>query len=1101
MDFPFSKLVPMHVSRQLYAIYRVSLAVILYIYFIKLGSSIPLLGRHIYVILSLIYCIIIAIFYIIIESRSFKLINEINRKKITLLIYNIIGWSIIPDTVLGSVLVIVIYRESHYYAPNQPFKNLVYVLHLLYWLVAFHSHFFISYINIYNDWVKEYKPKHFLTSGALISVLMICFSGLMIWILQPKDFQYIIEYIDQFKTFFCLSILAVTGVGTWVRIKATRRNKEYDKLKNELQDSHKKSEQEHQLILKASQKLMNQVKRFESYDVDGIEKIELQDLAILIGAKIKCEYCAIGHVTSNKNLRDVGFYLKESNKAKQQILESLKECPMEGSFVGEVLNSDDGYKILTGYPDNANPNIKELTSKVLITNNHRSALVLGVYENNIEYNRGKPIGYIHLINKLDENDDIVVSGFTKEDLKLIQLLFVELIELIFNIFNIKKGQHEDEKFINELMNRKVPNDIILESFKYLSTEFNCHLVSLWMPIQEGFLNEDEENLRVLLRTVVANPEKYGQENSMKLTNMLMTKHSFSISNQECYLGNRVIYDFKNTIENTVRNNKEKAQSISIPIEILSEENFNISNINSWVEFESLIVAESLFVIPIYRTSPNFLPLSTPHENKSPWWDYILGVICLRVSKSQYSILNTPQNSERLKNFARHFSILVENSIYQDRFERLEQLKYDLIRLKLDERQEGNFYNSLVSSIANAMDCEACTLLRPDYSKTHLVIKASNVDSCYINKKKGQNNTLYDTCDWIDKALYPIEQSRKSITMNVYNKKKTFLSSDAENHPEASFNFSEYVSKSYAYKAFIAIPILKVEDETEEVLGVVRCVYKKNEGFLPTFNHFDEEFLSLIVGIVSRYIDYLDFNKNRLKFISTFTHEFAQPLQEIISFTSLIHRQSIKFNYSSFTEKLSIQQDELDQISLILDDFILYISTNSLSNLNIKHQKVYETIKSVGDLLRRKANLEKEISIDIRIGRMEELELNVDINKFKQVLYNLIKNAVHYSIPRKKNIGIYYNRIEENGKVWDTLEVENYGIGIPKKEKESIFNWGYRSTNAIKYVPNGSGIGLYVVKEVMKSHKGYVKVIQCGGILEGDSTIVRIYFPALTNNLL
>lgn len=104
---------------------------------------------------------------------------------------------------------------------------------------------------------------------------------------------------------------------------------------------------------------------------------------------------------------------------------------------------------------------------------------------------------------------------------------------------------------------------------------------------------------------------------------------------------------------------------------------------------------------------------------------------------------------------------------------------------------------------------------------------------------------------------------------------------------------------------------------------------------------------------------------------------------------------------------------------------------------------------------------------------------------KIALNNILENAIQYS---KKN-GAIEVAIEE-GKENIKIEVKDTGIGIPKDDLEHIFNKLYRASNAIKYVPEGNGLGLYMVKAIVDSMDGKVEIDS----EEETGTVVRILLP-------
>jgi two-component system phosphate regulon sensor histidine kinase PhoR len=97
-------------------------------------------------------------------------------------------------------------------------------------------------------------------------------------------------------------------------------------------------------------------------------------------------------------------------------------------------------------------------------------------------------------------------------------------------------------------------------------------------------------------------------------------------------------------------------------------------------------------------------------------------------------------------------------------------------------------------------------------------------------------------------------------------------------------------------------------------------------------------------------------------------------------------------------------------------------------------------------------------------------LAVDRDAFKQVLINLIDNAMKYS-PKDKEIEIQV--LDRLGEV--EVEVSDRGIGINPEQKDRIFEKFYRAPEATRVNPKGVGMGLKIVKHIMDAHQGEVRV--------------------------
>jgi signal transduction histidine kinase len=124
------------------------------------------------------------------------------------------------------------------------------------------------------------------------------------------------------------------------------------------------------------------------------------------------------------------------------------------------------------------------------------------------------------------------------------------------------------------------------------------------------------------------------------------------------------------------------------------------------------------------------------------------------------------------------------------------------------------------------------------------------------------------------------------------------------------------------------------------------------------------------------------------------------------------------------------------------------------------QNLLEEIRIVGQ--RHKVEIRTEIDPDIP-------HIPIDPKSIRSVFQNVIENAIKYS-HANSDIRIELRNREH------TVEfiVADHGIGIPKDEQKNIFTRFYRSANAVRFVTDSSGLGLYIVATVVKRHNGTIR---------------------------
>ena len=108
--------------------------------------------------------------------------------------------------------------------------------------------------------------------------------------------------------------------------------------------------------------------------------------------------------------------------------------------------------------------------------------------------------------------------------------------------------------------------------------------------------------------------------------------------------------------------------------------------------------------------------------------------------------------------------------------------------------------------------------------------------------------------------------------------------------------------------------------------------------------------------------------------------------------------------------------------------------------------------------------------------------------FRQVLDNLIDNAIRYRGEEAPNVELRLARVED----WAELRVTDQGMGVEAQELPHLFDRFYRSENhGPRRKRKGTGIGLFVVRSIVEAHGGRVKALSDG---PGLGTMISIRLP-------
>ncbi len=204
---------------------------------------------------------------------------------------------------------------------------------------------------------------------------------------------------------------------------------------------------------------------------------------------------------------------------------------------------------------------------------------------------------------------------------------------------------------------------------------------------------------------------------------------------------------------------------------------------------------------------------------------------------------------------------------------------------------------------------------------------------------------------------------------------------------------------------------------------------------------------------------------RTSFVANVSHELRTPVTAIKGFTETLLDGELEDEETS-KAFLQIIYKESDRLHRLIND-LLDLSKIELNQdiLNYSKVNVKKLMESVIETFRPQI-VKRGLAIE---EKLSEVTADLDEDRIKQVMINLINNALTYTT--KGKITIYLVDQEDYVKII----VRDTGIGIPKNEIARIFERFYRVDKARSRDSGGTGLGLAIVKHIIESHQGFIQV--------------------------
>jgi PAS domain S-box-containing protein len=201
---------------------------------------------------------------------------------------------------------------------------------------------------------------------------------------------------------------------------------------------------------------------------------------------------------------------------------------------------------------------------------------------------------------------------------------------------------------------------------------------------------------------------------------------------------------------------------------------------------------------------------------------------------------------------------------------------------------------------------------------------------------------------------------------------------------------------------------------------------------------------------------------KIAFLSNMSHEIRTPMNAILGFSELLSKPGITDeNKARFS---GLMKERSHDLLRIIEDII------DISKIEIGQMRLFETHGHVESLLKdifeyyqyRKNNMKKDMEIDLVLlcdDTLKDVYIEIDGQRFRQILINLLDNSFKFTKKGKINIGCY---LRDQSEI--IFFVSDTGIGIPNEKQQIVFE-NFRQAEDMFSTRNfgGTGLGLSIAK--------------------------------------
>ncbi len=276
-----------------------------------------------------------------------------------------------------------------------------------------------------------------------------------------------------------------------------------------------------------------------------------------------------------------------------------------------------------------------------------------------------------------------------------------------------------------------------------------------------------------------------------------------------------------------------------------------------------------------------------------------------------------------------------------------------------------------------------------------------------------------------------------------------------------------------FTSIVYIPLRKITHATEQyAIGNFHYEFQVD-------SEDEIGYLAASLAYMANEVSKSEDNQKRL--VANISHDFRSPLTSMRGYLEAMLDGTIP---PELHEKyMGVVLNETDRLTKLTNSLL------TLNNLNTKGMILDKSVFDINQVIKNTAASfegtcrNKMITIELVLTG-EFMNVNADMVKIQQVLYNLVDNAIKFS---HKNSSIKIETIERSNKL--LVSVKDHGIGIPKDSLKLIWNRFYKTDLSRGKDKKGTGLGLSIAKEIIHSHNENIDVVSTEG--EGTEFIFTL----------
>ncbi len=234
--------------------------------------------------------------------------------------------------------------------------------------------------------------------------------------------------------------------------------------------------------------------------------------------------------------------------------------------------------------------------------------------------------------------------------------------------------------------------------------------------------------------------------------------------------------------------------------------------------------------------------------------------------------------------------------------------------------------------------------------------------------------------------------------------------------------------------------------------------------------FDKEGNNIgFVKLITNRTREIELLKSKTEFITVAAHQLRTPLTAINwALESLNSSQLAPDQKDLVTTGFAAAKKMLKTVNDLLD-----VSKIEEGRFGYQFEQI-NIVSYLEEFLAQTNTIAKQYGIKLYFAKPQEpsIDVFVDQQKLNMVLSNLLDNAIKYNV---ENGEVTVSAEKEDNEPFVKISVKDTGIGVPQNQMDKLFTKFFRADNVVKFSPDGTGMGLYIARNIITRHGGRIWV--------------------------